>query len=655
MQDPAPSEDRKIVRAAIHPAIGIARVGDAESEFFIGPEVTALPQRDPGFYRDSTGALKRQAAKFRLYGYSAAGEVVKELTTDDAEIEWTVELANRKAQWYRFITAMDIPETSDLSVVLRNASVTGADREGLAIRPGPRRIGGPSRSGDEYVFGNGTFKAVSDIYLGDLQTDEQGRLIVLGGRGISKSPAGAPPFDPANPDTFNNADDWYDDVSDGPVTAKMSLGGRAVPVDGAWVVVAPPNYAPDVVGWRTMYDLLVDTFVASGSMPVPSVTSFTNDVLPLLSRLSNLQWVNKGYAAMFGRGCPLDFGDHSFIKRLARAPDPKTGEDIWHELRMQIFNAFRPSDTKVNEPRDWPWIYGDNFDGDLFGPSPRTMLRLPSIQQLHLQRWAAGEFTSDCDPERQEPKKLGEVPLADQPATLDRAALHFCLADAFHPGCEMTWPMRHATLYAAPFRVRHRAEADAEPDYGPALSAAVALGPTGPLHAQGPGDLTRWMGLPWQGDTAYCRSGYELGYDPYLPTFWPARAPNQVLADDDYAIVMDSGKSREERLAAFNRRASWDRFIDEAPDIPKRMERMIATFGAQGVVEARPGFSDDPDFPKVIYVEMLPEIRREVLKAAATLAEAPERLSPTDLWLQRSGWGTEDHLEQARNMRRRRR
>ena len=162
------------------------------------------------------------------------------------------------------------------------------------------------------------------------------------------------------------------------------------------------------------------------------------------------------------------------------------------------------------------------------------------------------------------------------------------------------------------------------------------------------------MGLPWQGDTAYCRSGYELGYDPYLPTFWPARAPNQVLAEDDYAIVMDTGKSREERLAAFNRRASWDRFIDEAPDIPKRMERMIATFGAQGVVEARPGFSDDPDFPKVIYVEMLPESRKQALRAAATLAGAPERLSPKDLWLQRSGWDTEEHLEQARNMRRRR-
>ena len=41
------------------------------------------------------------------------------------------------------------------------------------------------------------------------------------------------------------------------------------------------------------------------------------------------------------------------------------------------------------------------------------------------------------------------------------------------------------------------------------------------------------MAVPWQTDTASCRSGYYLGYgpryDPYVPTFWPARVPNQVL------------------------------------------------------------------------------------------------------------------------------
>ena len=40
-----------IVRAAIHPAIGIARAGNAKDEFYIGPEVSNPPAQEPGFYR----------------------------------------------------------------------------------------------------------------------------------------------------------------------------------------------------------------------------------------------------------------------------------------------------------------------------------------------------------------------------------------------------------------------------------------------------------------------------------------------------------------------------------------------------------------------------------------------------------------------------
>ena len=51
-----------IVSAAIHPAIGIARIGNSEDEYFIGPEVP-YPIHDPeDGYKDSTGAIKRQAA-----------------------------------------------------------------------------------------------------------------------------------------------------------------------------------------------------------------------------------------------------------------------------------------------------------------------------------------------------------------------------------------------------------------------------------------------------------------------------------------------------------------------------------------------------------------------------------------------------------------
>ena len=108
-------DDQDIVYAKIHPSIGIARVGNSKKEdgFYIGPQVPNPYPQPPGFYRDSVGALKREVAEFRIYGYNAQGKVVRELLMDDAtHIEWTVELANHKAAWYNFELALDIPEAA---------------------------------------------------------------------------------------------------------------------------------------------------------------------------------------------------------------------------------------------------------------------------------------------------------------------------------------------------------------------------------------------------------------------------------------------------------------------------------------------------------------------------------------------------------------
>jgi hypothetical protein len=62
----------------IHPAIGIARVGDSASECFVGPEAPGVPPslnrpnapRDPSAgYKDDQGRIKRQGARFRIYEY----------------------------------------------------------------------------------------------------------------------------------------------------------------------------------------------------------------------------------------------------------------------------------------------------------------------------------------------------------------------------------------------------------------------------------------------------------------------------------------------------------------------------------------------------------------------------------------------------------
>lgn len=656
---PPPAVDSVIARAAIHPAIGIARIGDSKTDYFIGPELVDAPV-DPvsgETYRDSSGAIKRQAARFRIYGYNAAGKVVRELTAENADITWTVHVANRKAQWYQFQYALDIPEAlnaADNKFPFRNRGVSS--RAALAIDPGPRRISGQNRGGgSEHAFDTGTFQARSKdavtVPLGEIRTDDVGRLIFLGGSGNSASPTHAPVFDDNNVKSFNNADDWYDDTSDGPVTAEVAISGRTIPVEGAWVVTAPPNYAPNIISWRTMYDEMCDVYVRSGWMKPPETPSFAEDILPILSRLSGLQWVNAGFAAYFGKGSPMDFTNSEFVLKLSHKPQTATSPDPYAALRRAIAYSFRPSAPQVAEPLSWPhvwpWIYGDAF-GNFPSDSTGNLLAMTGLQEAILKQWVEGNFVNDWPRAQPEPTVLADVPVSQQPAMLDKAALHYCLADTFHPGCEMTWPMRHASLYSAPFRVRPRPSSEPEPDYGENLTPQSVTAIGGPLYAQPAGGLTRWMAIPWQGDTAFCRSGYNLDYDPFLPTFWAARVPNQVLTEEDYATVLDETLPRADRLAAFNKRALWLRAIMYAPTATVMMS-MIERFGQLGIVELRPGIKGDADFPEQIYVETMAagEMKHMAMEATKALAELDRPLTKYE----KAGWQNQEHYETARALR----
>src|SRR5438105_4382340 len=108
----------------IHPAIGIARLGDSEADYFIGPEpavsekayaeqaqlVTNVARTPPpARYRDDDGRLLRQAVRFRVFEVTrdtagviqSAQEAVSDSTTK-IEIKWKVHLANRKGAAMRF-------------------------------------------------------------------------------------------------------------------------------------------------------------------------------------------------------------------------------------------------------------------------------------------------------------------------------------------------------------------------------------------------------------------------------------------------------------------------------------------------------------------------------------------------------------------------
>lgn len=592
--DVAP-RDQRVIRASIHPSIGIARVGSSQDDYFVGPEVVDPEPAPPGFYKDAAGALKRQAARFRIYGYNAAGEVVSELTANNATIRWSVHVANRKAAWYEFQLALDIPEADAAPESRpRNRAVTGAGRRGLVIDPGPRSISGRNTAGAEYAFDSGEFLG-TPVYLGELRTDPDGRLLFLGGRGVSASHTGDPATD------FANNDGWHDDVSDGPVTAEVTINGRAVPVDPAWVLVGPPSYAPQLVSVRTMYDLLYDIYVRDGWLPFPDQVSFTRDVEPILRRMSDLQWVNRGFATQFGWTGRNEFVNRDYLVRLA------SNRPEHAELRRQVYLMFRDFERDGLSPVPWPWIYGDTTS--LPPVSARQHLALSPTQYRLLERWADGDFVPDLGTVTA-PRSLREVAPRDQPAMLDRAALTFCLADAFHPGCEMTWPMRHTSMYIAPFRIRHRDAGTPEPNYGSVLTPQTALSVGGPLYAQGPGDLSRWMAVPWQTDTASCRSAYYLGYgpryDPYLPTFWPARVPNHVLTVENYATAIDPKNPPEQRMVAFEQRANWFRVL--TGNYQQQINQMVTDFGRMGVVEVRQGLPDDPVVPPVVMVESPPDL-----------------------------------------------
>lgn len=607
--DSAQTDRDCIVKAAIYPAIGVCRIGNS-SEYFIGPEVTHRKPQPLGSYRDNAGKLKRQAARFRVYGLNALGEPVRELTAAEAQITWQVHLANHKSAWYQFQLAMDIPEVAQAPLTgLRNATVS--DRKKLIIDGGPIQITGAQQQSDAFT---GVFME-NPVYLGELHTDEAGRLIVLGGLGKSAS------YDGSKAITFANNEGWHDDTSDGPVTATVLLNGVELNVEPAWVITGPPDYAPDQKSVRTMWDLMRDTAIQAGMLPRPARPSFLHDIFPIFQRMTQLQWVNAGFAAGFGHGGVFNYTTPEWIEKLSN-PSP-----AFLEIRKVIADHFRRHDRDGASPLPFPWLYGDAMDVPS-STSPRQNAALSDTQLHFLKQWAAGDFIPDYDPNYAYPQDLSEVPVAEQPDMLIKASMEYCLADAFHPGCEMTWPMRNPGMYAAPFRLKHAPEGWITPPQSAYLDPGAVDGllSTGQM----PGDITRWMAVPWQTDTASCRSGYDKAYDPYLPSFWPARVPNQVVSEAAYNTVIDTNKPLGERLEAFANRTNWFEPLGKGMDA---LNNMIAHFDEMGLVEMREGVEGDPLFPTQIGVqsfkEAAPEGFRSAPGAAPTEKQKGRRLPET--------------------------
>ncbi len=480
---------------------------------------------------------------------------------------------------------------------LRNPTIAGPDRARLVIDPGPRTIGGAdtNRDGSDgaYAFDDGQFFG-KDVYLGELRTDGDGRLVVLGGRGHSASKDDQP----VQPGQFANNDWWHDDISDGPVEAVVRIDGREYQADGAWIIVAPPDYAPGIQAIVTGYDLVFEAAAKLDPSLMPRRPSFADHIYPLLSRLVAHQWVNAGFLETFGWGSPLDFTRLELLRRLN---DP--GEASL-PLRRSILRRVRDPRSDHMQADAWPAIYGDAVELDnTKDTDPLAWMPIVATQYRWLVQWAEGDF----DPvEPMPPTPWGEIPESERADALDRAALENTIGGPFHPGAEFTWPLRLPILYSAPFRIKRRQ--GPEPDWGTSLTSAVALSAGGPLDGSGPGDLSRWMACPWQTDTSSCLSAYRPYGGEYLPTFWPARVPNDVLTEAEYERIMGGAASiaAKERgvrrdparaLAARHRVPEWHgipRDADRQAAAYRRLRRPVAV---RRYRRAAPGTRDAGPLP----------------------------------------------------------
>lgn len=429
-------------RYRIHPGIGIGRIGNSPDEFFLAPELpgaSGAEIRADGNevpvtgYKDGEHRIKRQGVRFRVFEYSidAAGRetVVREITAREATITWHVRLANSKAAGRRIL---------EQGNALRNPNTPPAE---LIIAPQLDPIAGIAQRAPERVTGR--FKN-RPVPLGDLRTDAAGRLIVLGGFGKSASvPAGS------GITNFANNPNWHDDVSDGPVDAELRFpdGSQVTVNDGAWVVFAPPDFAPGILGLTTMYDVALDAAVTRGWVRMPTRPSFRRHVLPILQRATALRFVNQfPYWNSFSR----DFAT------LGRLGDPTADN-----LRVETFALLM----------------------DVESSGVLSDFRFGDVQRAVLEQWVGGTFEADFD--------VPEDPVPAGPPTLDRAALEQGVGGGFFPGIEIGILSTNPSLYAEPYRFTRASFVDG--------SETIRLEA---------GSITQRMAVPWQADFLKCQSNW---------------------------------------------------------------------------------------------------------------------------------------------------
>src|SRR5437763_1108457 len=340
----------------IQPGVGIARLGNSPDGFCITPEQpAALPidcdargnplvspngmtELPVATFKDEEGRMKRQAARFQIWAYDDESPNGRPLKLGDPiegggnagtliDIQWRVYLANKKSAWYDFLQLQG-EHGYDPNHPLRNAAITDANaRQRLIIDPGPRTVDHQTHRTAHFTSDNDAYatsfppalKPNSIDTLGDLLTDDAGRLLVLGGHGNSGSYlTDDDEFGQPRINDYANNDGWFDDTSDGPVMARLAMFSPLVQrvrysdVEfPAWAVCCYPAYVPEILDVVTMDDVIedmsirkfaerTDLYGTSGTFNDPQHIAPTDEGALIHWRAGRVQW-NPDYKPWFYR------------------------------------------------------------------------------------------------------------------------------------------------------------------------------------------------------------------------------------------------------------------------------------------------------------------------------------------------------------------
>jgi L-lysine 6-oxidase len=371
--------------------------------------------------------------------------------------------------------------------------------------------------------------------LGELTTDDSGRLVVIGAYGHA---GGNEPLT-----SYGGSDTWHDDIADGPVYCKITFNdGTPVKTLQAWVVIGSPDFAPEIVNISTLSDTMFDVGVRCFNL-VPEmctqvkfnndyVANYERDIHPIIKRFGAYQWVANVQSMTAFTSNDFDFTDNSQANKANRET---------------YFSYFRKPDDKANPSPEQPQqqLFAEQT-GSLFPMMPLNsgsnsvsninivkFLALNETQYFLLSQWAKGKFDSHSN----------YNPYLVSP--LDQASVGNCVGLPMCPGIEVTWSLQNPTIYAKAYDIADHKCLGGYNQTGLNSSRDECEG-----GGCEPGDLTKRMACPWQADFFQCTiqpvnftnpsvnktTDSHGNTAPLPPTYysywWPPQSPWDVLTGE---------------------------------------------------------------------------------------------------------------------------